>query len=219
MDKKTIARMIVSCGLVPIVRFDCFDDVVPIVEALLAGGVTTVEFPMTSPLALAAIETVADKFGDRMIVGAGTVLTMETAHNCFSAGAQFIVSPVVNVDVIGLCSRNDVVSCPGALTPTEVLLAWDAGADFIKIFPCDRVGGAAYIRALKVPLPHINMIPVGGVTVDNAAEFINAGSCALGTGAGLIDKADIAVSRYDSITEKAACFISVIRNTRNDSRE
>jgi 2-dehydro-3-deoxyphosphogluconate aldolase/(4S)-4-hydroxy-2-oxoglutarate aldolase len=219
MDKSAIARQIVSCGLIPIVRFDCFDDVLPIVEALLAGGVTTVEFPMTSALALAAIETVADTFGDRIMLGAGTVLDVETVQSCFSAGAQFIVSPVVCDDVICECVRSNKVSCPGALTPTEVVHAWDTGADFIKIFPCDRVGGAAYIRALKVPLPHINMIPVGGVTLANAAEFIAAGSCALGTAAGLFDKAEIAASYFDGITEKAARFITVIRNARNDSCE
>jgi 2-dehydro-3-deoxyphosphogluconate aldolase/(4S)-4-hydroxy-2-oxoglutarate aldolase len=219
MDKKTIAQRIVSCGLIPIVRFDCFDDVVPIVTALLAGGVTTVEFPITSLSALTAIETIADTFGDTMVVGAGTVLDCDTAKSCFSAGAQFIVSPVVNESVIRLCSSNNKVSCPGALTPTEVVSAWDIGADFVKIFPCSSVGGASYIRTLKTPLPHINMIPVGGVSIGNAADFINAGSCALGAAGGLIDKAEIAASNYDGITGRAATFIAAISNARNNHRE
>jgi 2-dehydro-3-deoxyphosphogluconate aldolase / (4S)-4-hydroxy-2-oxoglutarate aldolase len=208
-------QRIVSCGLVPIFRFERLEQAEKTVEALYKGGVDVIEFPMTSKLAINAIEKIADTWGDKIFLGAGTVLDTETARACMLAGARFIVSPVVNVDVIELCKRYSLTVCPGALTPTEILTAWEAGADFVKIFPCGNVGGPAYIKNLKAPFPHIQMIPVGGVTFDNAADFIHAGSAALGTGNGLIDANVVAAERYDSITKNAAQFAAIIKSARN----
>lgn len=219
MNKMLVAQRIVACGLIPIVRFDRFEDVHPLVDALYAGGIDIVEFSLTSPAALRAIEQTADRYGDTIALGAGTVLDTETARSCFLAGAQFLVSPAVNEAVIAMSNRYSRVICPGALTPTEVLHAWTSGADFVKVFPCGNVGGPAYIRSLKTPYPHIAMIPVGGVTIDNAADFIAAGSCALGASGMLIDRNDASPSRYDAITQRAARLLSVIRNARNDILE
>ena len=219
MNKMLVAQKIVACGLIPIVRFDRFEDVHLIVDALYAGGVYIVEFSIMSPAALKAIEQTVDRYGDSIVLGAGTVLDTETARSCFLAGAQFLVSPTVNESVISMGNRYSKVVCPGALTPTEVLHAWISGGDFVKVFPCGNVGGPSYIRSLKAPYPHIAMIPVGGVTIDNAADFIAAGSCALGASGKLIDKSDTSASRFESITQRAARFLSVIRNARNDNSE
>ena len=208
-------QRIVTCGLVPIFRFERLDQALKTVEALYNGGVDVIEFPMTSKLAIIAIEKIADAWGDRIFLGAGTVLDTETARACMLAGARFIVSPAVNVNVIQLCKRYSLTVCPGALTPTEILTAWDAGADFVKIFPCGNVGGPAYIKNLKAPFPQIQMIPVGGVTFDNAADFIHAGSAALGTGNGLIDPTAVAAERYDDITKNAARYAAIIKSARN----
>jgi 2-dehydro-3-deoxyphosphogluconate aldolase/(4S)-4-hydroxy-2-oxoglutarate aldolase len=204
------AEKIASCGLMPIVRFERLDQALLAVEALYKGGVDVVEFPMTSALALKAMEKTAESWGDKMLMGAGTVLDAETARICIAAGARFIVSPAVNTHVITLCKRHSIAVCPGALTPTEVLTAWEAGADFVKIFPCGNVGGPNYIKQLKAPYPHIRMMPVGGVTFQNAADFIKAGSDALGTGNTCIDPKSVASGDFDSITKNASRFMEII---------
>jgi 2-dehydro-3-deoxyphosphogluconate aldolase/(4S)-4-hydroxy-2-oxoglutarate aldolase len=185
-----------------------------IVEALIAGGVDIVEITMTVPGALGVIEKVAAAFGDKVVVGAGTVLDSETARAAILAGAEFIVSPGSSDAVIGAARRYAKMVCPGALTPTEVLHAWEAGADNVKIFPCGEVGGAKYIKSLKGPLPQIEMIPTGGVNLNTAADFIKAGCAALGVGTALIDAQAVAAGDYDVITEKAKQFLSIIRDAR-----
>jgi 2-dehydro-3-deoxyphosphogluconate aldolase / (4S)-4-hydroxy-2-oxoglutarate aldolase len=209
------AEKIGSCGLMPIVRFDRLDQAMNIVTALHKAGVTIVEFPMTSALAVKALEKTTEAWGDKMLIGAGTVLDTETARMCISAGARFIVSPAVNLRVIHLCKRYSIAVCPGALTPTEVLTAWEAGSDFVKIFPCGNVGGPDYIKQLKVPFPHIRMMPVGGVTFQNAADFIKAGSDALGTGNTCIDPKAVASGDFESITKTASRFMEIISNARH----
>ena len=209
-----VARRIAACGLIPIIRFDRLEQAEKIVAALWAAKVDIVEFPMTSPLALKAIEKISDALGDSMVVGAGTVLDAKTARTCMLAGARFIVSPCVNTTVISACRRKETVVCPGALTPTEVAAAWEAGADFVKVFPCNSVGGAAYIASLKTPLPHLAMVPVGGVTADNAGDFIRAGSAALGVGAGLVDKETLFLGHYEKVTRKAGRFVRAVAVAR-----
>ena len=208
------SERIVACGLVPIFRFERLDRALNVVEAVYNGGVDVLEFPMTSPLAIKAIEQVADAWGERMFIGAGTVLDAETARSCMLAGARFIVSPCVNSSVIRICKKYSIIVCPGALTPTEILAAWEDGADFVKIFPCGSVGGPAYIKYLKAPFPHIQMIPVGGVTFENAADFIHAGSAALGTGNGLIDPKAVSEGRYDTITKNTSRFVDILKSAR-----
>ncbi len=209
------AQRIVSCGLVPIFRFQQLDQALNVVDALKKAGVDVVEFPMTSPLALKAIEKVKETWGDSMLVGAGTVLDTETARACMLAGAEFIVTPAVKKEIAVLCTRYSVALCMGALTPTEVLDAWDAGSDFVKIFPCGNVGGVDYIKQLKAPFPHIRMIPVGGVTFGNAADFILAGSAALGAGNGLIDPKAVAAGRFDAVETNALRFLEIIKTARS----
>lgn len=211
----TVSQRIKASGLIPIVRFHHIGQADKIAEALHAAGVDCFEFSMTSSHALKAIEKVADIFGDSIIVGAGTVLDGETARSCVLAGARFIVSPAVKPDVISMCKRYSTVACPGALTPTEVLLSWESGADFVKIFPCGDVGGVRYIRSLKAPFPHIEMIPVGGVTLGNAEDFIRAGCAALGVGTGIINDDPQNPAHYETMTGKASQFLETIRKARS----
>ncbi len=208
------SQRIASCGLMPIVRFERLDQAMKIVEALHDAGVDVVEFPMTSAQALHAIEKVSDAWGDSMLVGAGTVLDAQTARACMLAGAEFIVTPSVSDNVAGVCKRYSKPVCMGALTPTEVLAAWEHGSDFVKIFPCGCVGGPDYIKQLKAPFPHIQLVPVGGVTFENAAAFIRAGSAALGSGGGLIDPKTVAAANWEMITKGAARLIGIIATAR-----
>lgn len=219
VHSRAVSQRIRDCGLIPIVRFDQIDEAEKIAEAIRDAHVDIIEFSMTSKFALKAIEKTATVFGDAMIVGAGTVLDGETARACILAGARFIICPAVKPDVISMCKRYSAVVCPGALTPTEVLHAWESGADFVKIFPCGDVGGVHYITSLKAPFPHIELVPVGGVNIDNAADFIRAGCAALGVGAGLISGNTHNSPDYAGITAKAQQFMQVIQKTRSASRE
>jgi 2-dehydro-3-deoxyphosphogluconate aldolase/(4S)-4-hydroxy-2-oxoglutarate aldolase len=169
---------------------------------------------MTVPGAIKVIEAVAAKYARDTIVGAGTVLDPETARVCMLSGAQFIVSPALNLDTIVICNRYSVPVMPGALTPTEVVTAWDAGADFVKIFPCGSVGGASYIKNLKGPLPQIKFIPTGGVSLKTAADFIKAGSSALGVGTDLVDVKAIRAGEANVVTERAKQFVEIIKQAR-----
>jgi len=172
---------------------------------------------MSTSLVVAAvrvIEKVADKYGSEVLVGAGTVLDPETARACLLAGAQFIVSPALNLDTIDLCHRYSAPVCPGVLTPTEVVTAWSAGADFVKVFPCGSVGGASYIKNLKGPLPQIKMIPTGGVSLKTAADFIKAGANALGVGTDLVDVKAIRAGDAGVVTERAKQFLEIVREAR-----
>src|SRR5882757_6464496 len=169
---------------------------------------------MTVAGALKAIETVADRYGDKILLGAGTVLDPETARACMLAGAEFFVTPSLNLKTIEMAKRYSKVITPGALTPTEVLTAWQAGADAVKIFPCSAVGGAKYIKALRAPFPQIEMIPTGGVNLETVGDFIRAGACAVAVGAELIDGANIRAGNYDVFEERARQFLDAIRKAR-----
>ena len=169
---------------------------------------------MTVPGALRVIEEVVARYGADVLVGAGTVLDAETARACILAGARFIVSPALNLDTIAMCRRYGKVVMPGALTPTEVLTAWQAGADFVKVFPCDSVGGAKYLKSLKAPLPQVQMVPTGGVSLQTAAEFIKAGASALGVGRDLVNDQTLREGLESLITERARRFVEIVKAAR-----
>lgn len=214
MDKKKIIEQIESLGLVPVVRASSADEAMQAIEAIKEGGVNVLEITMTVPGAIKVIEKVADKYGSDVLVGAGTVLDPETARACLLAGAQFIVSPALNLDTIALCQRYSAPIMPGVLTPTEVITAWSAGADFVKVFPAGSVGGANYIKNLKGPFPHIKMIPTGGVSLKTAADFIKAGAAALGVGTDLVDVKAIRAGEAHTVTERARQFVEIVREAR-----
>ena len=169
---------------------------------------------MTVPGAIDVIAKLAATFGTEVVIGAGTVLDPDTANKCVQAGAQFIVSPVLKEETIAFCRRNDVAVFPGALTPTEVVRAWNAGADAVKVFPAGAVGGASYLRALKAPLPQIELVPTGGVSLKTAADFIKAGAMALGVGADLVDTKALRENHDEVITERARQFLEIVREAR-----
>ena len=197
-------------GLVPVLRADSEEEALEIAYALEAGGVTVLEVTMTVPGAVDAIRRLANEAGDRILVGAGTVLDPETARACMLAGAQFIVSPSLNVKTIEICRRYSIAVFPGGLTPTEIVTAWEAGADAVKVFPCSAVGGAKYLKAIKAPLPQIELIPTGGVSLATAAEFLEAGAIALGVGGDLVDHKAIRAGKPEVITENARKYLEIV---------
>ena len=186
-------------------------------SAIESGGVPILEITMTVPGAIGVIRAVVESSQGRVLVGAGTVLDPETARACILAGAEFIVSPSLNVKTIELCRRYAVPVIPGALTPTEIVTAWEAGADCVKIFPCSAVGGAKYLTALKGPLPQIDLIPTGGVSLSTAAEFLAAGAFALGVGGDLVDLKALNSGKPEVITENARKYVTVVKQARSVS--
>jgi 2-dehydro-3-deoxyphosphogluconate aldolase/(4S)-4-hydroxy-2-oxoglutarate aldolase len=184
------------------------------IEAIYRGGIRAAEITMTVPGALKALERVADQFGDKIVLGAGTVLDAETARMAMLAGAEFFVSPNLRIATIEMAQRYSKVVMPGALTPTEVLTAWEAGADIVKVFPCGNVGGPKYIKALKAPCPHIEMIPTGGVNLETAGEFLKAGACAVAVGAEMVDAKAVKEGRFEVIEEKAKQYLAVVAKAR-----
>jgi len=214
MTKPEVIRRIAEVGVVPVVRAQSADEAMRVVEAIREGGVPVLEITMTVPGAIGVIEQVGRRFGADVLLGAGTVLDAETARACILAGARFVVSPALDRGTIELCRRYSVAVMPGALTPTEVMAAWTAGADVVKIFPCGAVGGASYIKSLKAPLPQIEMIPTGGVSVKTAADFIRAGSMALGVGADLVDTQAIRDGNARVVTEKAREYVRLVQEAR-----
>jgi 2-dehydro-3-deoxyphosphogluconate aldolase/(4S)-4-hydroxy-2-oxoglutarate aldolase len=214
MTKQDILNRIGGLGLVPVVRAQSADEAMRAVEAIREGGVDVLEITMTVPGAIAVIEAVARRFGEDAIVGAGTVLDADTARACILAGAQFVVSPSLDLATIAACRRYSVPVMPGALTPTEVVTAWTAGADVVKVFPCGALGGASYIKSLKAPLPQIDLVPTGGVSVKTAADFIRAGAFALGVGADLVGLAAIRDGDAAIVTERAREFVRIVKETR-----
>src|ERR1700686_3835729 len=214
MKSREILKFITDVGIVPVVRTSSAETAVQAVEAMYQGGVRAAEITMTVPGAIRALEKVADRFGDKIVLGAGTVLDPETARACMLAGAQFFVTPSLKLSTIEMVKRYSKVICPGALTPTEVVTAWDAGADIVKIFPCGNVGGPKYIKALRGPFPHIEMIPTGGVNLETAGEFLKAGACAVAVGGELVDAKTIKEGRFDIIEERAKHYLAAIRKAR-----
>jgi 2-dehydro-3-deoxyphosphogluconate aldolase / (4S)-4-hydroxy-2-oxoglutarate aldolase len=214
MPNLRVIQRILDVGIIPVVRASSTDEAISVVEAIKAGGVSIIEITMTVPRAMSVIEKVAEHHGDGILLGAGTVLDPETARAVISAGAEFIVTPSLRTSTIEVCKRYGKVVIPGALTPTEVVAAWEAGADFIKIFPCDNVGGPKYIKVLKGPFPQIDFIPTGGVNLNTAADFILAGSAALAVGSELVDKTALASKDFSKVRENARKFLETVRNAR-----
>ncbi len=196
--------------IVAVIRAPSGERLVEVAEALYRGGVEVMEVTFTVPGAVRVLEQVADRIGDRVLLGAGTVLDSETARIAILAGARFIVSPSVHRDVIELCRRYDKLVMPGALTPTEVVTAWQSGADIVKVFPAD-VGGPDYLRALKGPLPQVPLMPTGGVNLETAIPFLRAGACALGVGSSLVEKQAVESGDFARIESLARQYVAKIR--------
>jgi 2-dehydro-3-deoxyphosphogluconate aldolase/(4S)-4-hydroxy-2-oxoglutarate aldolase len=213
MPKLSPADRVVSSGIVGIIRAPDGKQLVDVARALAAGGVDVLEVTFTVPQAHRVLEQVADALGDKVLLGAGTVLDSETCRTAILAGAEFIVSPGTNVDVIRMCKRYSKLSLPGAMTPTEVITAWEHGADFVKVFPCD-VLGPAHIKALKGPLPQVRMIPTGGVTLETAADFLKAGAAALGIGSALVEPKAIADRDFARIESLARQYVKIVADAR-----
>jgi 2-dehydro-3-deoxyphosphogluconate aldolase/(4S)-4-hydroxy-2-oxoglutarate aldolase len=197
--------------IVAVIRAENGDLLVDVAESLLAGGVEVMEVTFTIPRATRVLERVADRIGSRILLGAGTVLDTETCRAAILAGAEFIVSPAVNVDVIELCKRYSKPVMPGALTPTEVITAWQAGADIVKIFPSE-ITGPKYLKALHGPLPHVRLMPTGGVNLDTAAEFLRCGACALGIGSSLVDPKVVAAGDLKKIESLARQYVQIVKD-------
>jgi 2-dehydro-3-deoxyphosphogluconate aldolase/(4S)-4-hydroxy-2-oxoglutarate aldolase len=213
-----ILSLIVEIGIVPVVRTSSAESAIKSIEAIHRGGVRAAEITMTVPGAIKALEKLADQFGDRIVLGAGTVLDPETARACMLAGAQFFVTPTLKLSTIEMAKRYSKVICAGALTPTEVLTAWEAGADVVKVFPANAMGGPKYIKALKGPLPHIEMIPTGGVNLETAGEFLKAGACAVAVGGELVDAKLIRENRYDEMEARARQYLQAIARARAEMK-
>jgi 2-dehydro-3-deoxyphosphogluconate aldolase/(4S)-4-hydroxy-2-oxoglutarate aldolase len=214
MTKGQILSFITDVGIVPVVRTWSVESALKAVEALYNGGIRAAEITMTVPGAIRVLEKAADAFGDKLVLGAGTVLDPETARTCMLAGAEFFVSPNLKLSTVEMVKRYSKVVMPGALTPTEVLTAWEAGADIVKVFPCGNVGGAKYIKALKAPYPHIELIPTGGVNLETAGDFLKAGACAVAVGAELVDAQSIREGRLEVIEERARKYLAAIAKAR-----
>ena len=212
MAKADQLRRVFDSGIVAVIRAKSGEILADVAEALLAGGVEVMEVTFTVPHALRVLERVADRVGDRALLGAGTVLDTETTRAAILAGAEFIVSPSTNADVIRLCRRYDKAVMPGALTPTEVVAAWEAGADIVKVFPADAVGGASYLKALQGPLPQVKLMPTGGVNLDTAADFLKAGACALGVGGALVESKAVEDGDLARIESLARQYVEIVRN-------
>ncbi len=215
MQKPEVLSKIRDVGVMPVIRAESADEAARMIEAIRAGGVSVLEITMTVPGAVELIREVARRVGSDAVVGAGTVLDAETAEACIDAGARFVVSPALDLDMVGAVKRRGVAVIPGALTPTEVVTAFRAGADIVKIFPASAAGGPSYLKALKAPLPHIELCPTGGVTLENAGDFIRAGASLVGVGADLVDVKALRAGQADSITAKAKAYVDAVRAARN----
>ena len=203
---------IISGGVIPVIRASSKEEALAVIEAIAAGGITTIEITMRVPDAVELIAELSTR--EDLLIGAGSVLDPETARECITAGAQFIVSPATNFDTILYCNETEIVVMPGALTATEVVNAWDAGADFVKVFPADSMVGAKYLKSLKAPLPDIKLIPTGGVSQTTAADFIRAGAEAVGVGADLVDLNAVREGRASDITNAARKYLEIVARAR-----
>jgi 2-dehydro-3-deoxyphosphogluconate aldolase/(4S)-4-hydroxy-2-oxoglutarate aldolase len=214
MKKKSVHERIVEIGIVPVIRAASQREALMAVEAVSAGGIPIVEITMTVPGAIEVIRELAKSISSRVLIGAGTVLDAETARRCRDAGAEFLVSPALNVETIEFAVKEEILIMAGALTPTEIVKAWKAGSDFVKVFPCGQVGGAKYIKAIKGPLPQIPLVPTGGVNLNTAAEFLEAGADALGVGGELVLADVLKSGKYEVITDIARQFVQIVKSTR-----
>ncbi len=214
MDKQKVRDRITEIGIVPVVRAASPRDARIAADAVCEGGIPIVEITMTVPGAIDVIRELTKNAASEVLVGAGTVLNAEAARRCLDAGAQFLVSPGLNLQTVELAVREGKLMMAGALTPTEIITAWEAGSDFVKVFPCGQVGGAKYIKALKGPLPQVPLVPTGGVNLDTAAEFIQAGAAALGVGGELVQAEALKSNKPEIIVENARRFLAIVKQAR-----
>jgi 2-dehydro-3-deoxyphosphogluconate aldolase/(4S)-4-hydroxy-2-oxoglutarate aldolase len=213
MSKESQLRQVLDCGIVAVVRSPDSQQLVEVARALADGGVSVVEITMTVPNALEVLRQVRQTLGERLLLGAGTVLDTETARAVLLAGAEYIVAPTLNLDVIRLCQRYDKLVMPGAFSPTEILTAWEAGADIVKVFPADVVG-PDFFKALRGPLPQVRLMPTGGVDLNTAAAFLKAGACCLGVGGQLVEPKAVAERNFDRIRDLARQYVAIVKQAR-----
>lgn len=214
MKREEVIQLIEEVALVPVVRAPSAELALAAVEAVLEGGISIFEITLTVPGAVQVIDRLVRRLGDRALIGAGTVLSKEQAQACIDAGAAFVVSPGLDLPTVEHVLGKGVPMMPGALTPTEVITAWKAGADMVKIFPCSAVGGAQYLKALKGPLPHVKLLPTGGVTVSTVHEYLAAGAAALGIGSELVDAKALAAGQNDVLSARARELVDAVRAAR-----
>ena len=216
MEKSRVLAELKRIGLVPVLRAESIEKALALAEAIAAGGVTVLEITMTVPGAMQVMRKLAETRPD-ILIGAGTVLDAETARMCILEGAQFIVSPALNLKTVEMCHRYSVAVLPGALTPTEIVTAWQAGADVVKVFPASAMGGASYLKSVKAPLPQVELIPTGGVSLATAEDFLRAGAFALGVGADLVDAKAMAEGRPEAVTDSARKYLEVVKRFRGEA--
>ena len=212
------AEIIERVGLIPVLRARNAGQAHALVQAMIAGGVTVVEVTMTVPGAIDLLKELKQEYGAKLLLGSGTVTTAAEAQQTINAGAEFVVSPSFHPEAVQVTRTNGKLSIPGALTPTEVITAWRAGADYVKIFPCSAMGGSSYLKSLLAPFPFLKLIPTGGVTLETAASFIQAGARALGVGSDLVNLAAIDAGRPETITETARAYLKVLSDLRGTAK-
>jgi len=212
--QETTQEILERVGLIPVLRAKNAAQAHAVVEAMIAGGVTVVEVTMTVPGAVDLLKELKKEYGAKILLGSGTVTTADQCQATIDAGAEFVVSPSLHPEVIATTKKNGKVSCPGALTPTEAITAWNAGADYVKIFPCSALGGASYLKALLAPFPQLKVIPTGGVTLETAESFLRAGARALGVGSDLVNLAAVDEGHPETITETAKAYLKIIDGVR-----
>jgi 2-dehydro-3-deoxyphosphogluconate aldolase/(4S)-4-hydroxy-2-oxoglutarate aldolase len=217
MSKEHHLQHVLDCGIVAVVRSPDSQQLVEVCRALADGGVTVVEITMSVPDALDVVRAVRRGLGDRVLLGAGTILDPETARAALLAGAEYIVAPTLNLEVIRLCQRYDKLVMPGAFTPTEILLAWEAGADVVKVFPAEVVG-PAFLKAVRAPLPQIRLMPTGGVDLTTASKFLEAGACCLGIGSQLVEPRAVHEKNFDRIRDLARQYVAIVAQHRAGGR-
>jgi len=216
VSREEVLAQIEQTGVVAVIRASDSAQLMDVVSALAAGGVTCTEVTMTTPNALEVIAEAAKNFAGKCVIGVGTVLDAETARAAILAGAEFVVSPILNLGVIEICRRYSKAVVPGAFTPTEIVTAWQAGADLVKVFPATKLG-PEFFKDMKGPLPQIKLTPTGGVNLDNAAAFIKAGAVALGVGSSLVSKKALAAGDFAAIEKTAAAFIKTVAQARAEA--
>jgi len=211
---ETTQETLERVGLIPVLRAKSIDQGRKVVDAMLSGGVTVVEVTMTVPGAIDLLKQLKKDFGDELLLGSGTVTTADQCQATIDAGAEFVVSPSLHPQVIATTKKNGKASCPGALTPTEAITAWNEGADYVKIFPCSALGGASYLNSLLAPFPHLKIIPTGGVTLQTAESFLRAGARALGVGGDLVTLTAVDAGHTEVITESARAYLRIVAEVR-----
>jgi 2-dehydro-3-deoxyphosphogluconate aldolase / (4S)-4-hydroxy-2-oxoglutarate aldolase len=211
---KEVQQQLEAAGIIPVLRARSAKEALGVVEAMVAGGITVIEVTMTVPGAIDVLKELKRNYGSKLLLGSGTVTDAAECRDTIEAGAEFVVSPSLHLDVIAETKAHDKVSLPGALTPTEVITAWRAGADFVKVFPCSAMGGASYLKSLKAPFPFLRLVPTGGVTLQTAASFLEAGASALGVGADLVNLLAHAEGKPEVITNTARGYVDIIAKTR-----